>query len=290
LQRFVRMIFSRKPQRSVFQQIALVIRTVLLLACLIWSFDAAIAQQPNTRYLPQRDFEKMAQADKRTKLIEKLDAMRGSTFWYQPKPEATSKIVFVEPGKESDNPSYLTMLGGPDRFLGPSKDNDIPAYPYENKFVVGSETSFTVIGYGQARFDTYYLKIEFSDGKIGYLRVYTLAVSSPDEFPVIEHLYPGKESARDFKEYLFSRPPQEVFAAEKKAAAEHYAKQAKANAEWKARGGVTLGMSTAQVLNSNWGKPNKVIRTQTKNGTHEQWVYGNNYLYFENGKLTAVQN
>ena len=245
------------------------IQTVLLVAFLIWTKDPAIAQQPNAQYVSERDFESKADADKHAKLIEKLDALRGKTFWYQPKPDAISKIEFLEP----------------------SKDGDVPAYPYENKFVVETETSFTVTGYEADKDDRYYLRLEFPDEKIGYLGVYILATMSPDEYPAIEHLYPGRGNANDFEEYIFSRPPQEIFAAEKKAAAERKAKQAKANAEWKARGGVTVGMTTIQVLNSNWGKPEKVNRTVTQNGTNEQWVYGgNNYLYFENGKLTAIQN
>ena len=55
--------------------------------------------------------------------------------------------------------------------------------------------------------------------------------------------------------------------------------------------GVTIGMSPEQVLASKWGKPREINRTQTTNGTSEQWVYGgSNYLYFRNGVLEAIQN
>ena len=56
--------------------------------------------------------------------------------------------------------------------------------------------------------------------------------------------------------------------------------------------GVRVGMSANDVLTkSSWGRPNSVNRTTTAFGTHEQWVYGGrNYLYFDNGRLTAVQN
>ena len=57
--------------------------------------------------------------------------------------------------------------------------------------------------------------------------------------------------------------------------------------------GVTLGMSEEEVLQSSWGKPDKVNRSHGSWGVHEQWVYRNRvsgYLYFENGKLTSVQN
>lgn len=265
------MTLSPKPRQFNSSKTAFDIRTALLLVFLIWGFsmDTAIAQQPKARYISESDLSKKAEADKNAKLIEKLDALRGKTFWYQPKPTASIKIKFFEP----------------------SKNGDAPANQYGNIFVVETETSFTVTGYEHGQDDRYYLKLEFPDGKVGYLKVYGLATGDPDEYPVIEHLYPGKIDALDIEEYLFSRPPQEIFASEKKAAAERKAKQAKADAEWKARGGVTLGMTSAQVLNSNWGKPSKVNRTVTQNGTREQWVYGgNNYLYFENGKLTSIQN
>lgn len=55
--------------------------------------------------------------------------------------------------------------------------------------------------------------------------------------------------------------------------------------------GVSIGMSKEDVYASSWGRPEKVNTTTTKYGTREQWVYGpGNYLYFENGKLTAIQN
>ncbi len=56
--------------------------------------------------------------------------------------------------------------------------------------------------------------------------------------------------------------------------------------------GVRIGMTSVEVrTRTNWGAPRSVNRTTTAYGTREQWVYwGNNYLYFTNGILTAVQN
>ncbi|OPY59456.1 MAG: hypothetical protein A4E55_00226 [Pelotomaculum sp. PtaU1.Bin035] len=55
--------------------------------------------------------------------------------------------------------------------------------------------------------------------------------------------------------------------------------------------GVRIGMTQQEVLNSSWGKPKSVNKTTTQYGIHEQWVYGNNnYLYFEDGILTTIQN
>ena len=55
--------------------------------------------------------------------------------------------------------------------------------------------------------------------------------------------------------------------------------------------GVTIGMTPSEVHASKWGKPKSVNRTTSAYGTREQWVYGGgNYLYFENGVLTSIQN
>jgi hypothetical protein len=73
------------------------------------------------------------------------------------------------------------------------------------------------------------------------------------------------------------------------AAAERQEKEAERRQ--RRREGVILGMSQEDVLASSWGRPEKVNRTTTSRGTREQWVYGSgNYLYFENGILTAIQN
>jgi hypothetical protein len=54
--------------------------------------------------------------------------------------------------------------------------------------------------------------------------------------------------------------------------------------------GVALGMNGLEVEQSSWGKPQHINRTTTAGGKREQWVYGRNYLYFDNNVLTAIQN
>ncbi len=55
--------------------------------------------------------------------------------------------------------------------------------------------------------------------------------------------------------------------------------------------GVSIGMTTEEVLQSSWGKPKDINKTITDYGTREQWVYANyNYLYFEDGVLVTIQN
>lgn len=51
-----------------------------------------------------------------------------------------------------------------------------------------------------------------------------------------------------------------------------------------------IGMTKSEAEKSTWGKPKKINKTTTAYGTHEQWVYsGYRYLYFDNGKLTSIQ-
>ena len=52
---------------------------------------------------------------------------------------------------------------------------------------------------------------------------------------------------------------------------------------------VRIGMDDKSCRLS-WGEPKKINKTTGSFGVHEQWVYENSYLYFENGKLTAIQD
>ncbi len=57
------------------------------------------------------------------------------------------------------------------------------------------------------------------------------------------------------------------------------------------RQGVSIGMTQARVLESSWGRPERINRTTSRYGVREQWVYRNGgYLYFEDGVLTTIQN
>jgi hypothetical protein len=52
---------------------------------------------------------------------------------------------------------------------------------------------------------------------------------------------------------------------------------------------IRLGMSKEMVIES-WGQPKDIHRTVGSWGVHEQWIYGETYLYFENGILTSWQD
>lgn len=53
---------------------------------------------------------------------------------------------------------------------------------------------------------------------------------------------------------------------------------------------VRVGM-TEEMCQDSWGKPESINTTTNAYGNRQQWVYGDgNYLYFDNGKLTTIQN
>lgn len=55
-------------------------------------------------------------------------------------------------------------------------------------------------------------------------------------------------------------------------------------------GKVRIGFTKA-MCKAAWGEPEDINKTSGSWGVHEQWVYRDgSYLYFENGKLTSIQN
>lgn len=70
------------------------------------------------------------------------------------------------------------------------------------------------------------------------------------------------------------------------------AKYGKYYAKLIAEGKVVRGM-TKEMCKESWGEPDDINVSIGSWGRHEQWVYGeiySSYLYFENGKLTTIQN
>jgi hypothetical protein len=63
-----------------------------------------------------------------------------------------------------------------------------------------------------------------------------------------------------------------------------------AAAECKRRGDPRIGMTSKQVTETCWGKPDQVNRTETALGITDQYVYeGRGYVYLRNGVVTSVQ-
>jgi len=53
-------------------------------------------------------------------------------------------------------------------------------------------------------------------------------------------------------------------------------------------GKTKIGM-TKEMCTLSWGKPKSINKTTTSGKTSDQWVYEDNYLYFDNSILTAIQ-
>lgn len=57
---------------------------------------------------------------------------------------------------------------------------------------------------------------------------------------------------------------------------------------------VATGMTKIEVVYA-WGSPNDIKRSIYSNATYEQWIFGNplygaSYVYFDNDKVTSIQN
>jgi hypothetical protein len=56
-------------------------------------------------------------------------------------------------------------------------------------------------------------------------------------------------------------------------------------------GPARLGMTTKEAIHTSWCFPDKQNTTETAEHIREQWVYpGRGYLYFDNDRLTGIQN
>ena len=53
-------------------------------------------------------------------------------------------------------------------------------------------------------------------------------------------------------------------------------------------GSLWIGMTQAQ-LTESWAAPERVNRTVYPGGVHEQWIYGDTYVYVEDGVVTSYQ-
>lgn len=152
-----------------------------------------------------------------------------------------------------------------------------------------------------------FYKVQFTDGSFGYLKKReSYSVCSTTMGDIKKALDSGRtidmssfevlaKPVEYSSETFFLEDPAAMlkkYQTERDAANAKIAAKRKADAAaWQARGGAKIGMTKAQALASNWGKPSKINTTIKAGLTHEQWVYGTgSYLYFENGILTTIQN
>jgi hypothetical protein len=144
-----------------------------------------------------------------------------------------------------------------------------------------------------------FYKIHLDDGISGYVSADLMRVSNDAR---------DSESAFGFSCFATFDPEVRATALAEIEKAEADRKQARADrlaqldAEQKAadekaealkkKPGARIGMTAKQVREAtSWGGPESINRTVTAGHVHEQWVYATgSYLYFDDGRLTAVQN
>lgn len=137
--------------------------------------------------------------------------------------------------------------------------------------------------------DYTFLKIKLSDDRIVYMginhfmfEIDMLKINSESDSDSMMCVYPEEPVV------FWKKVKEERFEQQRKEKEKEKEKQKKQSSKQ----GVRLGMTTKEVIEkTSWGKPKSVNKTTNQNGVHEQWVYGDgNYLYFDNGKLTSIQN
>jgi hypothetical protein len=137
----------------------------------------------------------------------------------------------------------------------------------------------------ESRTDAWY-HVRFDSGRTGYLNADTLRSQM---FIEMRHQDTRPESAPVVYELFFNERPEVVLARIQRRMSETQEEAVRRDQERFGRGGIRVGMTKQQVLNSSWGQPDSVHAASLGLRPREQWVYGRNNLFFEDGILTAVQ-
>jgi len=192
--------------------------------------------------------------------------------------------------------SYKEFNNGTDLF---NKKNYLGAYTAFKKVIPQDEKRFALAKDKISESSKLYIDDEITQAKdSASTKDYQIAIKQIDAVLVFD---PNNETAKTLKTQYQADLDAKLVADKAKADADAKAQelakaraQAKADADAKALAktqGVRIGMSKQEVLDSNWGSPEDINKTTGSWGTHEQWCYGGrNYLYFENGILTSIQN
>jgi hypothetical protein len=136
-----------------------------------------------------------------------------------------------------------------------------------------------------SRDDAWY-RIRFDSGRTGYLNADTLRANL---FVEIRYQGARPDFSRPIFELFFTERPEVVLARLQHRVAEQQSDAFRREQERMNKGGVRLGMTRQQVLNSSWGQPEHVHASSGALSRREQWVYTGGNLYFDNGILTAIQ-
>lgn len=137
-------------------------------------------------------------------------------------------------------------------------------------------------------FNNYY-QVRFQDGFDRYINAIHFRVEGADSEASLKNgclfdISPDELNVRLAKIDADKKKEQQDFEAE-------IEKERSRIAEIARRPNARIGMTTKEVVSkTNWGKPEQINRTVTADSVTEQWVYGEGeYLYFRNGRLTAIQ-
>lgn len=240
----------------------------LLFVCICSPTSNAVTPNENSQGSPlisSAELSRKKDLDKEAIEARKLEGLVGKRFWIVPKPNASSRIRFYE--TTSQNPSL-------------TKD-----------FHVAKETSFKVLAYQKEKYSTNWLVlIEFEDGTNAYVKTTTRFWYDPaKDHPFEGVLYGTHINLPEYTEVLYSAPPSEIRAKQIKKQDEQKERQQKAQAEWDARGPVTIGMTKQQVLSSNWGAPLKTETAKIGSTDRDVWTFARGRsLYFKDGVVVRI--
>jgi hypothetical protein len=137
----------------------------------------------------------------------------------------------------------------------------------------------------ESREEAWY-RVRFDSGRTGYLNADTLRSQM---FVEMRHQDVRSDSALSMYELFFNERPEVVLARIQRRTFDRQEEAARRDQERFSRGGIRVGMTKQQVLNSGWGQPDSIHSASLGLRPREQWVYGRNNLFFEDGVLTAVQ-
>lgn len=126
-----------------------------------------------------------------------------------------------------------------------------------------------------------------------YIPLIVYAVEYGDEFYPVKLLFEDVEGNKFYKKVTFDEKSYSEYEFKLLFSLSDIRKQYPNinNFTWSLikKGNVRIGMSEKE-CELSWGEPNDINTTSGSWGIHEQWVYDDSYLYFENGKLTSIQN
>lgn len=232
----------------------------LILSILLLSFIGSVHSETD------RDRRENARNEKETK-IKMIESLIGKEYW------------FDFQNADSTNPCSFHMMDSPKIFF--------PKNPIDNKPLQGTLTEI-ILGesvLNDPEIDRKLVLIKFTNGKTGYMRV-------SDFWDELHSLDSNRENESDTFMCVYPEEPSifwNKLKEEKKIKNDKLLQQQKLQSK---KPGVKIGMTSKDVIKkTSWGKPQSINKTTNQYGVHEQWIYGDgNYLYFENGRLTSIQN